>query len=97
MNDEGQVEDLLLTEARIGIEAEQFLRTSVGQYLIGRAELEEREALESLGEVDPENAKAVREAQFRLQVARAVPRWLSDAIQSGRIAQTVIEAEENND
>jgi len=90
-------QDLALAEARFGIEVEQFLLSQIGQYLIGRAEIDEREALEALGEVDPEDPKAIREAQFKLQVARAVPRWIRDAIQSGRIAQATIEVEESHE
>jgi len=89
-------QDLALAEARFGIEVEGFLNTSVGRYLIGRAEIEEQEALQSLGEVDPEDPKAIREIQFKLQVARAVPRWIQDAIQSGRIAQATIEVEDHD-
>jgi hypothetical protein len=89
--------DLALAEARFGIEVEQFLNSQIGQYLIGRAEIDEREALESLGEVDPEDTKSIRQAQFKLQVARSVPRWIQDAIQSGRIAQATIEVEDSHE
>jgi hypothetical protein len=89
--------DLAMAEARLGIEAEHFLKTPLGQYLIGRCELEERDALETLATADPEDPGAVRAAQFDLRVARQFPRWIRDAIQGGRIAQTTIEAEESND
>jgi len=92
-----ELKDLALAEARLGIEMETFLRSEVGQYLVGRAELEEREALEALAEVDPEDPACIRAAQFRLQVARAAPRWIRDAIQSGRIAQSTIEVEDSHD
>jgi len=90
-------QDLALAEARFGIEVEHFLKTEVGRFLIGRAELDEREALEELGLVDPEDPKAIRAVQFKLQVARAVPRWIRDAIQSGRIAQATIEVEDSHE
>ena len=90
-------DDLALAEARFGIQAEGFLKGEIGRYLLGRAEIDEREALAELAEVDPENPGAIRAAQHKLQVARAVPRWIIDAIQSGRIAQATIEAEESND
>jgi hypothetical protein len=87
-------DDLLVAEARLGVEAEGFLSSDLGRYLLGRAELEERDALEELTRVDPDDAKAVRAAQGRLYLARAVPGWIRDAIQNGRVAYMQLETEE---
>jgi hypothetical protein len=87
-------DELLVAEARLGVEAETFLSSDLGQYLLGRAELEEQEALRRLSQVDPHDWKAVQAAQQKLSMARLVPGWIRDAIQNGRVAYLQLETEE---
>jgi len=79
------------------VDAEAFLSTDIGKFILGRAELEEAEALRELAEVDPFNSAAVMTAQNKLQLARKVPGWIHDAIRNGRVALMQLEDEENRD
>ena len=38
-------EELRFAEAKLGVDAEKFLSTTLGKYLVGRAELELQEAI----------------------------------------------------
>lgn len=66
----------------LGDDVAKFIKGEVGKYLIARARGELSEALMDLAEeTDPVK---IRELQFKAQLARAVPEWLQDAIESGR-------------
>ncbi|HXK61222.1 MAG TPA: hypothetical protein PLP42_15145 [Acidobacteriota bacterium] len=70
-----------------GMEVEAFLQSDIGRYLVKRAESEVDSAVETLKEVDPEDAKSVRGLQNTIRVAESIQYWLADAIQSGMNAQ----------
>lgn len=66
----------------LGDDVARFINGEVGKYLIARAREELSKALTDLaGETDPVK---IRELQYKVQLARAIPEWLQDAIESGR-------------
>jgi len=71
-----------------GFEAEAFLQSKLGRYLIGRAEAEVEEAVERLKRVDPENASQIRAIQQTINVAESFQYWLGEAVQAGITAQS---------
>ena len=79
--------------AVFGKEVELFLSSSVGTYLVKRAENEIEEAIKKLRVCDPEDPKAVRQHQNEAAVAQAVIDWLADAINQGEHARQLLEAE----
>lgn len=80
-------DDFLLAEARIGIEAESFEMSPIGQYVFGRCDIEIMEAQEKLCEADPENPKLIRRLQNDIWVAKRLKTYFSEAIHNGREAE----------
>lgn len=80
-------EQALHAEVQLGKEAEQFLRTDVGRYLVERAEEEEREALDKLATVAWWRRRRIQQLQDQVWRARSFQSWLSELIVNGRQAQ----------
>lgn len=76
----------LFAEAALGRDAEEFLNTDLGRYILARVEEEEREAMEALGKVLPWRRRRITELQSRLWRARSFKGWLAEMIQTGRQA-----------
>ena len=70
-----------------GFQAEAFLQSDVGKYLIAKAEAEVVEATEALKTVDPTVPDAIRELQNRVYRGESIQYWLGEAITSGLNAQ----------
>lgn len=81
----------MLAEVMLGKDAEEFLNTDLGRFLLARAEEEERMALEALGTVWPWRRRRIAELQTRLWRARSFKRWLADLITAGRQALEQLE------
>ena len=84
-------QEQLEADIRFGAEVEQFLKTNVGRYLLGRSKQEVDECLLQLKEVDPCNSKAIRELQCTIKRNEGVEGWLSDVIQAAWDARDIIE------
>jgi len=74
---------LLERTIALGFEAEAFLKSDIGRYLVARADEEIECAVEELKGVDPEDAKAIRALQGKINVAESIQYWLAEAIQDG--------------
>lgn len=66
-----------------GEDAEKFLKSNFGQYLLGQADLDAEQAKEQLTTVDPDDSKTIRKLQNRIHRARSLETWISSAIQKG--------------
>lgn len=77
----------LLKAFEFGLEVEQFLHSTIGQYLIACIENDCKAAQDALLTVDPEDPKAIRELQNRAYRAQSISQWLAHAIQEGRNAE----------
>lgn len=86
MSDEHEELDQFVTIARLGIDAETFIRTPLGRFLEGKARAEEADALIALVDADPEDAKINRELRNQIHVARMFLSWINDAIEAGQQA-----------
>lgn len=76
----------LYAEAVLGKDAEEWLKTDLGRYVIARAEEEEREALEGLANVWPWRRRRIQQLQAQLWRARSFKGWMSEMIVVGRQA-----------
>ena len=72
-------DDELLSMARMGIDAESFMRTPLGKFLL-------KKAIEELIDVDPTDVKEATAIRNRIHVARMFKVWMSDAITIGHSA-----------
>jgi hypothetical protein len=87
----------LLQRVGLGVEAEQFLGSNLGRYLIERAESERDDAVGELKEANAEDPKAIRNLQARIWRAESVQFWLADLINDGRNALHELQAREATD
>lgn len=79
-------DDELLSMARMGIDAESFMRTPLGKFLLKKADDEIAAAIEELIDVEPSEIKAATEIRNRIHVARMFKVWMRDSITIGHSA-----------
>lgn len=72
--------DGLREKETLGVKVAAFLGSPVGIFLTQRAEAEERDALEALATVNPEDPTAIRELQAQVYRANSFIGWLQGAM-----------------
>ena len=82
-----QVPDEIRRRVTLGAEVEHFLNTSIGKYLIERAEDQVESATEDLKTADAENPRLIRELQHKIAIGDSIQRWLAAAITDGYEAE----------
>jgi hypothetical protein len=75
------VRDLLWAEAVLGKDAEEFLNTELGRYMLGRCEQEIQEAQDELSRVSSWRRRRIQE-------------WLAELISNGKSAEAALEETE---
>lgn len=78
----------------LGDDAEQFFHTDLGRYILGVAEQEIQAELSFLMNADPDDTKAIKDSQTRIERARLAIQWLNEVIAEGRQEQERILSEE---
>jgi hypothetical protein len=79
-------ENRLLGEAQLGIEAEAFMRSQIGRYLVQRAQNEIEEETALLIDADPDDIKTGRDIRNRIERCRMFLTWMTEAVNVGRKA-----------
>lgn len=77
----------LLAAVALGLDAEQFMNSPLGRYLVDRIESEVYAALSELKQVDAEDPRHIRDLQNRVYRAEKILTWLDEVIQEGRNAE----------
>ena len=83
----------LLAEAMIGKDAEDFIESDIGRYIIGCAEQEVHEAMDQLKRVYPWRRRKIQELQNKIYRAESIQSWLAELIVSGKQALQSLENE----
>ena len=83
--------ELLIAEARLGLQTREFLKSEVGRYLIGRANKAKEESFEAWSVTDPNDAETIRELQFRARLPSLVITWLEEAINQAKHAESSLQ------
>ena len=83
----------LFAEAMLGKDAEEFIQSEIGQFLIGCAEQEIAEASEQLKRVHPWRTRRIRELQNQVWRAESFQTWLAELVMRGKQALQSIEEE----
>jgi hypothetical protein len=91
---EPDYEMMQLDAAKLGIEAEGFLASSLGRYLVERADLEIEKLTETLIWLSPSDITANTDVRTEIQVCIKFKQWLIEAINSGRVAARNIQESE---
>jgi hypothetical protein len=81
----------LYAEAILGKDAEEFLRTDLGRYLLERVEEEEKDAMEALANTSPWRRRRIVDLQAKVWRARSFKSWISELIVTGRQALQQLE------
>ena len=79
--------ELLVAEARLGLQTREFLSSPLGRYISGRADKAREEAFEAWTSVNPEDVETIRELQFRARLPSLVMTWLDEAINQANHAE----------
>lgn len=87
----------LVAEAILGKDAEEFLNTELGRYLVGRAEQEAADAMHQLKSVYSWRRKKIQELQNKVWRAESVQQWIADLIISGRQAMETLDEQARDD
>lgn len=83
--------DTLFAEAVLGKDAEEFIASDLGRYLIGQADMEIEEAQEVLCKVSPWRTRRIRELQNQIWRAQSFKGWLLEMVTAGKAAVQVLE------
>lgn len=84
----------LVTLARIGTDAEDFLHSPLGRYIQSRAKDEIDEALDELIEAAPDDLTTNTQARRRIHRAQDAITWLLEAVSDGKRARIELERPE---
>ena len=82
-------EQLLRIQA-LGEEAERFITSPLGKFMIERAEGEVEEAVEALKVIDPSESGEIRILQNKIKTGEDFQYWLAEAVQDGTNAVEAI-------
>jgi hypothetical protein len=84
----------LFAEAIIGRDAEEFVESDIGKYIIGCAEQEANEAMDQLKSVFPWRKRKITELQNKIWRAESLQTWLAELIVKGKQATQQLESED---
>jgi len=84
----------LFAEAMIGRDAEEFLKSDIGNYLLGCADQEIDEAMHELKNVHPWRTRKIKELQNKIWRAESFKQWLAELIIRGQQALQNLESDE---
>jgi len=83
--------ETLLAEAALGRDAEEFIASDIGRYILGRCDMEIEEASEKLSVVSPWRRNRIRQLQNEIWRAKSVKSWLAELITIGKQAESVLD------
>lgn len=84
----------LYAEAMIGRDAEDFIQSDIGRYIVGCAEQEAQEAMDQLKRVYPWRRRKITELQNKIWRAESIQSWIAELIIKGKQATQQLEGEE---
>lgn len=85
--------ELLWAEATLGRDAQDFLASEVGRFILGRCEHEISEASDLLSTVSPWRRNRIKQLQNEIWRARSVRGWLIELVQNGQQAEQALDHE----
>lgn len=77
----------LLRSVKLQFDAEDFVRSDLGRYLVAASDAAREEALDALVTCDPTQAETIRKLQVDYRVASTWLDWIAQAIMEGQAAQ----------
>jgi hypothetical protein len=83
--------ETLIAEAILGKDAEEFINSELGQYMVGSAEQEAHEAYEALKKVLPWRRRKIQELQNKIWLAEHFKEWLAELVTAGKQAMDALD------
>jgi hypothetical protein len=83
-----------MAEAVLGRDAEEFLNTELGRYILGRCEQEIQAAQAELSRVSAWRRRRIQALQNEVWRAQSVQAWLGELIANGKAAEAALDEEE---
>lgn len=80
-----------MAEAILGKDAEEFIASDLGRYVMGRAKQQADDATEALKEHDPFDSKGIAKLQLSIKQAEGFGDWIKELIVAGRVAKDNLE------
>lgn len=87
----------LLAEVKLGHDAQEFLNTDLGRFLLGRCRQEIDEATEKLKRIERHAHTEIGRLQDQIWRAESFEAWLVELIHAGNEALHTLETGEAND
>lgn len=88
-------EQFEVQKAVLGVDAATFRRTKLGQYIFDRAVVEEEGLIEKLIQASLQSSDlSITRMAMDIQMRRMLPKYIEEAIESGRLAERNIDAME---
>ena len=85
----------LYAEAMLGDDAAEFFQSEIGRYVLERAREQTEDASAKLQDVDPTDAKTIRDLQNDIYRAGQAIKWLNEMIIAGKEAMKQLEVSED--
>lgn len=85
--------DELYAEAILGKDAEDFIKSEIGRYIIGCAEQEANDAIYQLKRVYPWRRRKIAELQNKIWRAESIQSWLAELVIRGTQAISQLDEE----
>jgi hypothetical protein len=83
--------DLMMAEAILGRDAEEFCKSELGRFILGRCDSEIAEAQDKLYRVASWRRRRIQELQNEIWRAKSMKGWLVELIQNGRQAEAALD------
>lgn len=91
------MDNSLAAKVKLGMDAEKFVSSEIGQYLLKRAASESLAALEQMKTIDPTDAKTISKLQNNCKRFDELQQWLKEAINDGDMAYNHIVSDNEYD
>jgi hypothetical protein len=82
--------DALLAEYALGKDAESFMKSQLGRYLVGCCEQELRDAQEALSTVSWWRHNRIKQLQNQVWRAKSFTLWINELIHASRSAEQAL-------
>jgi hypothetical protein len=83
--------EALRAEATLGQDAEEFITSELGRYIVGRVEQEREEAIQVLCKTSVWRRNRIRDLQNQIWRCDTFKSWLADLVIRGKAAIDVLE------
>ena len=87
-------DELMMAEAMLGRDAQEFISSDIGRFLIGRCEQEIADARNKLDTVSPWRRNRIRQLQNEIWRAKSMQSWLIELIQAGKQAEQMLDEQD---